>query len=541
MRERKNAYVVSLVAVAAILAGCSTVPGKPVAASNTAPFYAAVVDLLTQSIARYTGSDSEGTAWDIQTTTKGESLGTVFTAGQRSSVLVSGGTIYVRPPASALTSKLPRGLSFSEAGGRWITGAADYGVKLPNLASPRDLAVALLDSLDRTADFPHVGDPVVQVETEKAYEVETPDGKLAVSTTAPYRVLRFLPESPSESSADEGGSAAGVNPLGSPIIFPLMTPASREQAYRELIAQTQALNSAVDTRVQFDFDSAGSLDCTDTGCTVTTNVRTSTSSTSGGGVSGTVGATMKATVTVDGTPSAGCVATQQLPINGNAVMSCVDTSVAPLVAAIKARKQAEADAQSRAQGRSVTVEYFIDYRASIDVQAAAMVQAEIDRAAAALRSDQESDRNRADCGTNCELQQIPYNSDRLSQAANQDRNGRGTPSDRNILVVLVPGWNDPTHGDLVIGTGESRSGNATGESEEDVLGQLATRGFAPDRITGVYSERQPCFVNCGSKLGQGLVAGTPVSYTIPWRANDQQALDAGNDLLDRLREEPAAG
>ncbi|MEV6771269.1 nucleic acid/nucleotide deaminase domain-containing protein [Nocardia sp. NPDC051030] len=526
-----------------VVAGCSTVPGRPVAAANTSPFYAAVVDLLTQSAAHYTGSDSQGASWDVRATSGGEMLGKVTTAGQQTDVLTVDGKTYVKPPATKDVPNLPRGLSTKSVRGKWITGSDDLGNSVPaGVWSPRQLATELLHALDQTTAYPRVGDDTVRVGSDLAYEVATPTGTLAVSATAPHRLLRWIPAPATKTSSStvpttaawDVSSTTTTQPVG-PISFVLMTPADREQAFNDIAAQTQTLTDAVNIGIQFDFNQTGNLNCSETSCTVSTNVTTSTTATRGATLTGNVSAAMKAAITVDGTPSGGCATTQSLPISGSSVMTCIDPTIAPLVAQVNARKQAEADAQARAQHRDVTVEYNINFQASIDIQAVAIVQAEIDRLVTLVRTEQDGARNRTSCGQNCNYQQVPYNSDKLSQAAYRARQAGNTTPSRNIIVALVPGFNDPKTGDLVIGSGDGQSDNPSGRSEDDVVNQLTAKGFKAEQITGLYSERQPCFATCGSKLG--LKPEAPVSYTIPWIANDAQALSAGNDLLTKLTAE----
>ncbi|WP_067711961.1 nucleic acid/nucleotide deaminase domain-containing protein [Nocardia yamanashiensis] len=541
-----------MLVTALIATGCATVPGHPVAAPNTSPFYAALVDLLTQPVAHYTGSSSQGGAWDLRATSGGDMVGSVTAAGQqKTDVLTVDGKTYLKPPKNALASNLPRGMTSASLEGKWVTGSDDLAAVVPTGAwSPRELALTLLRGLDQATAFPRVGAPTVRVGSDEAIEVATPTGTLAVSASAPHRLLRWIPDasgshtSTTAKSGNGGGSAGGNSGGGGiatygadgqlgPILFPIVTPADREQTYNDLASQTQTLSNAVNLGISFDFDSKGSLKCDNSSCTVTSTVTTKTTATAGARLSGNISAVMKASITVDGTPSTGCTTTQTLPINGSGVMTCVDTGVAALVSAIRARKQAEADAKARAQNRDVTVEYTINYAGSVDIQATAMVQAEIDRVVNTIRTAQDGARTRSSCGTNCTYQQAPYNKDRASQAAYNARQSSGTSPSRNFMVAIVPGFNDPKTGDLVIGSGDGQSDNPTARSEEDLLTQLNAKGFKPDQITGLYSERQPCFASCGSKL-QGLRSETPVSYSVPWVANDAAALSAGNDLLQKL-------
>ncbi|MGV9409174.1 nucleic acid/nucleotide deaminase domain-containing protein [Nocardia sp. NPDC003693] len=528
-----------------VAAGCSTVPGHPIAASNSDPFYTAVLDLMTQPVVHVASLDGSDNGWNLRITSDGWSTGFAVSRGKPSDLLLTGTVSYVKPDAGVLASNLPRGKSVADLQGKWITGSDAFLEGVPRRLEPDDLGEALLLALNKVEEFPRVGDPTITVGDDQAYEVVTPRGTLAVSAAQPYRVLRFVPgnevaptpsgtteptESPDENS---GGTTPRFDPLAVPLAFFAMTPSARDQTYNDMARQLQGLTDVVDIGVQFDFNSSGEMKCTNDSCVVTSSVKTSTTSSSSARLTGGVDALMRASITVDGTPSAGCTAAQKISINGTARMTCTDVSIAPLVAAIGARKQAEADAQARAQGRSVTVEYVINYRGSVDFQVAPMIQADIDARVKLVRGYQDKARSETGCGPNCTYQLVPYGRDPLSQAANRERHTAGTAPNGNILVASVPGWGDPDTGDLVIGTGPGEHSSATAASETDLLGQLTARGFNPGQITALYSERQPCFATCGTKL-QGVKPDTPVSYSVPWKEHGPDLTEAADRMVESL-------
>ncbi|GAB2562507.1 nucleic acid/nucleotide deaminase domain-containing protein [Nocardia heshunensis] len=477
-------------------------------------------------------------------TAEGETLGNATAPGQpQVDVLSVGGKTYVRPPNGSRLSDLPTGVSPTSVAGKWVTGSELPAKLVPAEAQPpHQLADRLMRALDRATAFPRIGASPIQVGADQAYEVATPDGTLAVSATTPYRVLRWIPRTTDQQTSTStpveptagGGVNAVVDQSQGPIVFTVMTPADREQAFNDVIAQTQTLTDAVDVGVQFNFQQSGDLKCTNDSCTVSATVSTVTTAAQGARLSGNVSAVMRASLTIDGQPSSGCSTTQTLPINGSSVMACVDGSVAPIIAGINARNQAKVDAQARAENRDITVDYPIDIRSHVDVQASAMVQAEIDRLVTTVRAEQGSGRTRDTCGQSCTYRQIPYGSENLSQAADSARRSRNTPSGANLLVAVVPGWNDPQNGDLILGSGDSQGDNPVDRSEEDLLSQLTAKGYKPDQITSLFSERQPCFATCGSKLAPSLRPDTIVSYSIPWLPNDSQAAAAANNLLGKL-------
>jgi hypothetical protein len=69
-------------------------------------------------------------------------------------------------------------------------------------------------------------------------------------------------------------------------------------------------------------------------------------------------------------------------------------------------------------------------------------------------------------------------------------------------------------------------------SEDDILEQLAKHDLTPDRITALYSERQPCPV-CRPLLEDLLKPGTPISWSVPW-GSDAALNAASNRLLKRM-------
>jgi hypothetical protein len=79
---------------------------------------------------------------------------------------------------------------------------------------------------------------------------------------------------------------------------------------------------------------------------------------------------------------------------------------------------------------------------------------------------------------------------------------------------MVPGWNDPKTGDLVIGFSKGGGFHA----EDDILEQLAKKEVSPKKITALYSERQPCPV-CGPNLENLLAEGAEITWSVQWGSN----------------------
>ena len=399
-------------------------PGPP---PNRLPFYLAVSNLWTEPVADYSGSVQGGAvSWDLKAARSGETLGTVTVAGQQISVMTVGGKTYVKPTPDMLAG-LSTGVSASSVQGKWITGDDSLTDLLPqSLASPAAVATALWKELDAATDFPKVGAGTVKVGTDPALEVTTPDGGLYVSVAPPFRVLRWVPRNPTAGGTDtqatgsslvgmphpiveaawvrqaaaDGSVSTGLAALGQTDFLPVST-AEVNETYNELIAQTKTLTSAIDVGISFDFNQTGNLDCSDSGCTVSENVVTSTTSARSATLSGTVTATMTATVTVYGQAAGGCNQTQTLPVNGSGTISCPDPGVAPVVQQIKAEKQAQADQEAEASGQSVDIPYTLAYEARVQIEAMADVQAKVDQEVgteeAAQKQADQAESNAASC------------------------------------------------------------------------------------------------------------------------------------------------
>ncbi|WP_026343399.1 nucleic acid/nucleotide deaminase domain-containing protein [Nocardia sp. BMG111209] len=419
-RIRRGAGFGTVLLSLAVLAGCgTTVSGHAEPRADTAPFYLAVVNLLSQPVAHYTGISADGSAnWDLRATDSGESLGSLTRGNHRTDLLTAGNRTYAKPPPDALPT-LPGSVGRNNVAGRWLTGADDLTAGLPRGSwSSQTVGAALLNALDTTPEFPRIGDPTVPVGNDRAVEVTTPVGVLDVSATEPYRVLQLKPApegtrvtpavrpaaapsttpDPEDPDAPHGPLPVSESPLSDdvgPIVFVPMTFADMDRTYDDLIAQTRTLTDAIDVGIDFHFDQSGALSCNTTSCTVTANATTSTTATRPATLSGTVTASMAATVTVNGRPAGGCGDTRALPINGSGTLSCVDPEVAAVVSQISAENQAQADAQARAAGHNVSVPYTINYNAHIEMTALAGIQAVIDLVVATQQNEQRAIENRA--------------------------------------------------------------------------------------------------------------------------------------------------
>jgi len=391
--------------VISLIAGLSLwlTVGRPTApAADWEPFYSAVFDLSAEPVAHYTGSGS-GASWDLDVTNNGEQIGTVTTDGETIHVLSVGGKLYIKSPADLLADLSSGSSSDSPDSlqGKWITGDDSLTSGLPQgLQSPRTIADQLWTALSGHVEFPKIGAATTTIAGAPALSLVLPGETLYVTANAPYRVLRLTPTVASTAAVSSGlqlsdisgprngmAKLAGTTDAASDSLgglgaadFQPMTQATDNQAFNNLIGQTKTLNSAVDVGVQFDFNQTGNLSCSDSECTVTENVTTSTTSAKPATLAGTVSANMNATVTVNGQGAGGCAQTASLPINGNSTMTCVDGEVSGPVQEIKNQAQQQADEEAAADpGQEVTVPVSLDFEAEVEIEAMADVQAQVDQ------------------------------------------------------------------------------------------------------------------------------------------------------------------
>ncbi|WP_201304922.1 hypothetical protein [Streptomyces sp. GS7] len=375
-------------------------------ARNQAPFDQALAGLATARVLRYQDTAAAGiTRRDVTVTPSGTLFGSTGDGGQDpgQDVLRIGGTTYTRWKKAGPDEK-PDGEQDPRAPGTWTT--ADPGSShtlapvLSRFLPPAELAVELWDAVDKLTTLPDPNDP--HVPTEKVHGVpalraDTSAGSLLVTKSKPYRVLRLEPYGPSgrltgrltalrsgaEASAMrrvttgplEAGDSQGMD----------LSPVSgsrADAAYNALEADTRQLADAVDHGIDFTLNTTeGNVSCGSGGCTVDqsfTGELTSDARTRLTG--GTVTATMRATVTIDGRDAGGCTSPQgTFPLTGDTVsgsLSCSDPGAGAVFAAVREKYKAQAEAESRASGGR-PVPYRFPYVASPVVDAAALATGEV--------------------------------------------------------------------------------------------------------------------------------------------------------------------
>ncbi len=289
-------------------------PGVP-AAQGITPLYEAAAGLEAQPILHYKGSQG-ATSWDMYVTESGDQIGAVTFNGARIETLTVGGVTYLQVPQNLpdLLIQLPSGVTAASLTGKWITGDTALAGLLPtSLGTPSALATRLEGALERVSGFPTATAAArTSVSGVPALAVETADGELYVSASAPYRVLRIV-------DPPRGGGQV-QNDL-EPV-----TAAEQKQARTQIIDDTRQLSSAVNLGVSLEFNQLADLNCSETDCVVSEEVGTSESQGQGQGQSdgGTVTAVMSATVTVGEDSVGSCTDTSSIPMGGGmVVMSCV--------------------------------------------------------------------------------------------------------------------------------------------------------------------------------------------------------------------------
>ena len=218
----------------------------------------------------------------------------------------------------------------------WSTGGS-YARE--NLWTPEEFAYALRSAMDRTRDYWFT---VVQ-ENDDALMVHTVDGDLYITKRAPYRVLRFVAKSkPGPARSADLHWALDLSSVGIvqlPPIDPRAVPA-------DLISQARQMGHIVDTDVTVRQPDDKGLSCSHSGCTLTVTV---VSSYSGGAATGSIGAEITATVSVDGIPAGDCEAVGTIALSGTGSVTCVDPQAGPVFAAEWAAKRAAAQAEAAAE------------------------------------------------------------------------------------------------------------------------------------------------------------------------------------------------
>ncbi|MEQ0558616.1 nucleic acid/nucleotide deaminase domain-containing protein [Amycolatopsis sp. NEAU-NG30] len=136
---------------------------------------------------------------------------------------------------------------------------------------------------------------------------------------------------------------------------------------------------------------------------------------------------------------------------------------------------------------------------------------------------------------------IPYDSDLLSQTAFEARVAMGFfDADHNVAVAYVPGWTDGPYPNMVVA-----SSSMSGHSETDILGKLAAKGFSPNQIQALYTDRAPCKA-CQTELANALRDNKTVkiSWAVPWgtsRVEQSSAKEVLKGFIDKAKRRRGIG
>lgn len=314
------AGLAAVVLALAVVAGYQLLWNRPSApaAQTITPIYDAAANLAAQPVLHYSGSQGT-TSWDMYVTDSGEQIGTVTLNGAKIGTLTVGEVTYLHVPQNLLI-QLPSGVTATSLTGRWITGDAALTGLLPtSLGTPSELATRLERALKQVRGFPTASASATSVNGVPALAVDTAEGELYVSASAPYRVLSIVVDQP------RGGGRTQVD-------LEPMTTADQKQAWQQIIDETRQLGSAVNLGVSFEFNQLAKVSCSETECVVSENVGTSVvvGGDVGGGSGGDVGsgsgvtAVMSATVALDEHTVGSCTDTSSVPADGSTqFMSCV--------------------------------------------------------------------------------------------------------------------------------------------------------------------------------------------------------------------------
>ncbi len=165
-----------------------------------------------------------------------------------------------------------------------------------------------------------------------------------------------------------------------------------------------------------------------------------------------------------------------------------------------------------------------------------------DTAPSSRSSVSSSAQTKSDIGDEFACGVVDYDSDQLSRIAMDVRQEMGLyAADRNIAVAYVEGWPGETpkihekFPNIVIGV-SSRNGATKYHSEDDILDQLAAKGFPAPQIQALYSERAPC-KRCSSRLKRELGPGAKakISWSVPYGKNLEERRSVNEWMAELIK------
>ncbi|WP_405901418.1 hypothetical protein OG242_31550 [Streptomyces sp. NBC_00727] len=398
---------------------------EPVAKRDLRPFRQAVAALADSPGLRYQDSGTGAMKRDVTVTASGSRFGAMDygSAELAREVLHIGGRTFTRQqgPASGDGSD-------EDASGKWAAADDSAGVTtemVEHMPAPPDLATQLSKALDKLEGSPAPSESAQPpaVHGTPALAVDTSAGRLLVTATKPYQVLRLESYGPSGSAGASGGSAqsaslrwATVTGQGdeededsaeSPEVTdgPLegsdsggldlapVTEDAVDPMFDTLEKQTKELKNATDSGITLALSGGGTVKCSSGGCTARNSFAGHiTSSAKSRLVSGKVTAVMTASFSIDGKAAGRCTSPQSsFAVTGTSVsgsLSCSDPGAGPAFASVEAQKKSEARARSRASGGRL-VQYRIPYRADTLINAYALATTEVKKLVDKVRQERD--------------------------------------------------------------------------------------------------------------------------------------------------------
>jgi hypothetical protein len=378
---------------------------------DRAPFDEALADLSAARAVGYrTSLPGSVGAIDVRVTDAGDATGSLTVSRVHFDYLQLEGRTYIKTPPGLL----PPGLAEAGFTDRWMAVSAGPLATMPALEPPGILVRRLRKALAGATKYSGASGPAVTVDGVAVLAAESPTGVLYVTKDSPHRMVRFTPAGAGSPSAPPGlptipslpslpsrsgrPSLPSLPPVPSLRSAPRRVPTSglgqidfsslgRDQidgTYDDLESRARQLTTAVDPSIQFSLQGQAAIACTGGGCSVTATV--SGGLTAGGRtriVSGKVDAQLSASITIDGRPGGLCTSSGPLTVAGTAVSGQLGCS-SPAAGAVFLAVKTEKEAQARARGGGVVV---INYGASVQVYATAMVQAEVEAQVNRLRDE----------------------------------------------------------------------------------------------------------------------------------------------------------
>jgi hypothetical protein len=332
-----------------------------------------------------------GSGVEVTSSSTGEVRATVTAGGMTVEMAKVGERDYTKVDLGSLAESLPSSAAGSLPGasaldGKWFTDGEESTLA-DAFPPPQEWARSLRAGVDAVETLPAEQELRTSVDGTPALWLDTPAGKIYITDTAPYRLLKVvppknaLPKVPDLPGLPSAGGTSAASPLDpSQLSVAPITNEEMRAFYDRMITTTQQLKNASNTGLRLSLQGSGVLKCGTSGCTATEKV---TGKLSAGNqvkiTGGQVSATMNVTFVVGGATGGSCTTTGALKVSGDSVSGSLSCRSAP-AGAVFSRQQSAAKSRAQAQSRAaggIPIPYSVQSTASASVAANALAQGEI--------------------------------------------------------------------------------------------------------------------------------------------------------------------